>query len=299
MRVDAFEPDEEECSKQQKASPENVHFWPVGLAGQTSSRKFYVQNRTTGSSLYPPTETLSRYTFSKDGGLKAVIDVDCMSFSDYIRKYERPSPNLIKLDTGGSELEIMESLDDSYWSELYCIQCEVGFQEFYKGQPYFSAVDQFIQSKGFYLADLHPHRSYRCQKDEQFYYLKNELGYAIGSPRLSAELVEGEALYFRIPDEDYLFANRERFFKFMLILVIYLYFDLALWMADESIQRGLLSQEEVRRLKSDLIALAPRPKYWERVGKGPNRLRKWLLKRFKFRPDVYKAFWLTRTWPNQ
>ena len=299
MRVDAFEPDAEDCAKEQERSPENVRFIPVALAGETTRRKFYVLNRLTGSSLYPPTEVLNRYTYSGYGALKSVIDVECTSFSDYIRQYERPAPNLIKIDTQGAELEIMESLDEPYWPELYAVQCEVSFQEFHKGMPYFADFDKFMRDKGFYLADLHSHRSYRCQNDEQFYYLKNELGYAVGSPQISAELVEGEALYFRQPDEDYLYANRERFFKFMLILIIYKYYDLALWMADEAVNRGLLSADETSRLKQDLVAVAPRPKYWEKMGKGPNRLRKWLLKRFKFRPDVYKAFWLTRTWPNQ
>jgi FkbM family methyltransferase len=299
MTVDAFEPDEAECDKQQKTSPDNVRFVPVGLAQNTEKRTLYVLNTATGSSLYPTKPALSRYTPSSYAGLKSTVEVDCLSFSDYIRQFKRCPPNLIKLDTQGTELEILQSIEDAHWDELYAVQCEVGFQELYEGQPMFTAIDSFMRDKGFYLADLHTNRSYRCHQDEAAYYLKHKLGYAIASPRLSAELVEGEALYFRSPDEDYLYSGRERFFKFMAILAVYRYFDLALWMADEAVTRQLLPRDEADQLKQDIIRLAPRPRFWERTSKGANRLRKWLQKRFQFRPEVYRVFWLTRTWPDQ
>ena len=85
---------------------------------------------------------------------------------DFLAEYRRPIPALMKLDTQGTELEILSSLLDAQLEELLCVETEVEFLELYQGQPTFGDVDGFMREQGFRLLDLRTHRSYRNANDE-------------------------------------------------------------------------------------------------------------------------------------
>ncbi len=56
----------------------------------------------------------------------------------------------IKVDTQGSELEILEGAKETLRS-VNLIEIEVTFNPKYDGQPLFAEVDQFLRSQGFVL----------------------------------------------------------------------------------------------------------------------------------------------------
>jgi len=58
--------------------------------------------------------------------------------------------DLLKLDIQGAELMVLENAVTALKSALF-IQTEVEFMPFYKGQPLFSDVDQFLRKHGFVL----------------------------------------------------------------------------------------------------------------------------------------------------
>ena len=162
MEVDCFEPDASECAARQRDSPPNVRWFPVALAGTTGRRKFYVLNRPTGSSLYAPNNpVILEYSGRSYAGVRRVIDVDCTSLADFLVEHQRPVPVLMKLDTQGTELEILSSLSAAQLEGLGVVELEVEFLELYKGQPTFGDVHNFMQGHVFRLLDLRTHRSYR------------------------------------------------------------------------------------------------------------------------------------------
>ena len=96
LEVDCFEPDAEECALRQRDSPPNLHWYPVAVAGSTGRREFYVLNRATGSSLYPPNdEVILEYSGRSYAGVRRVVQVDCMSPGDFLAEYRRPLPSLM------------------------------------------------------------------------------------------------------------------------------------------------------------------------------------------------------------
>ena len=107
---------------------------PGRACGATGLRRFYVLNRATGSSLYPPNDpVILEYSGRSYAGVRRVIEVGCLSLADFLAEHRRPMPSLMKLDTQGTELEILSSLSRAQLEGLLCVELEVEFVELYKG----------------------------------------------------------------------------------------------------------------------------------------------------------------------
>lgn len=297
MDVDCFEPDARECAARALNSPPNMHWYPVALAGETGRRPFHVLNRTTGSSLFPPNDpVILEYSGQSYAGVRRVIDVDCLSLADFLAAHRRPVPVLMKLDTQGSELEILSSLNASQLEEVLCVEVEVEFLELYKGQPLFGDVHAFMQGHGFRLLDLRTHRSYRNAKDEPLHYLRKHLNTAAGSASLSAELVAGDALYIRDASLQAPATTSVGLVTLLCVLRLYGFYDLAFWVAEKAARDGSISAAEAKALARDVAHGAPRPGLAERAGVAGavTRRLQWVLGY-----DDHEAFWTRRRWPNQ
>jgi FkbM family methyltransferase len=260
LDVDCFEPDARECARRQRDSPSNLHWYPIALAGTTGRREFYVLNRATGSSLYPPNdEVILEYSGRAYAGVRRVVEVDCMSLPDFLTEHQRPTPSLMKLDTQGTELEILSSLTPRQLEGLLCVEVEVEFLELYKGQPTFGELHAFMQRNGFRLLDLRTHRSYRNAEDESYHYIRKYLNTGAGSAALSAELVAGDALY--VPE---LFlrnppASKHTLVSFLCLLRMYGFYDLAFWLVERAGRERAISPSETQALAQDIAKGAPRP----------------------------------------
>ena len=298
LSVDAFEPDEEECARQQAASP-GINWFPVALAGTTGPRPFYVLNRSTGSSLYPPNaEVLGRYATTAYHGVRTVREVECSSLADFLDRYERPVPRLLKLDTQGSELEILRSLRDEQWEQVLWIETEVEFAELYEDQPLFCDVNAELTARGFELLDLRTHRAYHVAGEVENGHLRRELRAAVGSPRLSARLVAGDALYARPLDHPSVTGSRQAMAAYLLAALVYKYHDLAFELLARPSARTLFDEPEIESLRRDVRRTSPRPRPWERAGAPFDLARK---VRAKLLPGTVgrQVFWTRRTWPDQ
>jgi FkbM family methyltransferase len=297
MEVDCFEPDAAECASLQRASAPNVHWFPVAVAGSSGRRPFYVLNRATGSSLYPPNDpVILEYSGRSYAGVRKVIDVDCVALNDFLVEYRRPAPMLMKLDTQGTELEILSSLTTEQMSTLLCVELEVEFLELYQDQPTFADVHAFMVGRGFRLLDLRTHRSYRNAQDQPFHYLRKYLNTAAGSAALSAELVAGDALYFRAGVLERASDTAAHLIPALCILRLYGYYDLAFWLIDKARNDKSISPSEAKDLVRDIAAGAPRPKLSQRAGVAGAATRRIL---WAFGYDDHEVFWTRRKWPNQ
>jgi FkbM family methyltransferase len=297
MEVDCFEPDEDECALRQRDSPPNVHWFPVALAGSSGPRPFYVLNRPTGSSLFPPNDpVILEYSGRSYAEVRQVIEVDCRSLSDFLDEYRRPVPALMKLDTQGTELEILSSLTATQMEAVACIETEVEFVELYRGQPVFHDIDTFMRERGFRLLDLRTHRSYRNADDQPHHFLRKYLHTAAGSAALSAELVAGDALYFRESALQPAAGSTTDLIRNLCLLRLYRFYDLALWLVERAAREQVLGPSESVALIRDITAGAPRPTLAQRAGRAGDAVRRglWVIGR-----DDREVFWTRRRWPDQ
>jgi FkbM family methyltransferase len=297
LEVDCFEPDAKECALRQRESPPNLHWFPVALAGRTGRREFYVLNRSTGSSLYPPNDpVILEYSGRSYAGVRRVTEVDCLSLADFLAEHRRPMPTLMKLDTQGTELEILSSLAAHQLEGLLCVEVEVEFLELYKGQPTFSDVHGFMRDGGFRMLDLRTHRSYRNANDEPLHYLRKYLDTAAGTSALSAELVAGDALYVREAFVHAALESRGRLVSYLCLLRMYGFYDLAFWLVEKAARESAVSASEARDIARDIAKGAPRPALSQRTGIAGHVTRRLL---WAIGYDDHEVFWTRRKWPNQ
>ena len=164
--VVGFEPNLDEHAKLEKNQSTNKNSWhslqylPLALGKIKTNRPFYIlKSEDLSSLLRPNINLLSEIDPSADltrWQIKTTSILDTVPLDEVQNRTGHPinQADFIKLDTQGSELEIMQSGDKYVLNSLVGIEVEVGFLEFYKDQPLFSDVDLFLRDRGFDLYRL-------------------------------------------------------------------------------------------------------------------------------------------------
>lgn len=308
MTIDAFEPDLDAIDRGYREK-DGVAWFPFGLAAQSGVLPFYLTGVASGSSLYPPNElVMPDYSKPHYWRVAEIRQLPFMAFSDFLAKYARPKPELMKLDTQGSELDILRSLKDGDWRNALAVETEVEFVELYKGQPLFRDVDAFMAEKGFELVDMRTHRAYVHREGRTDFYIRRDLNFARPRSDFSARLLAGDALYVR-RFEGGVPPNGSGVRKLALIYCIYRFFDQALALCEKATASGVLTPEAGNVLKADILSAAPRARAHERTDgmlrramTGVRHVWARIASAFGHRPaprGIYRAGWSLRAWPDQ
>jgi FkbM family methyltransferase len=300
--IDAFDPDIDAEDKGYKKE-NNVTWFSSGLAGKTGESKFYITNIPSGSSLYQPNPiTLSKYSPHRYWKIREVKDLFFMSFDDFLTKNKRNAPDLVKLDTQGSELDILQSLKKKQLLEILAIEVEVEFLELYCKQPLFRDIDKYLSLNGFELFDLRTHRSYRCIDEDRGKYSKEHFKISSFPESFSAKIIAGDAIYIKKLSGKAA-KDKVKILKIIKILIIYNFFDESLALVYENFEKGIFNKDEKNKYIDEIKVLAPN---FSNIHKKNSLLRKFLLllriilKKFiTIRGKGSLKGWSKRVWPNQ
>ena len=168
VRVIGFEPDPEECrrlnlstNKSEKTLVDAKYF-PVALAGERGPRTLYLFNDRRLSSFFLPNKRwLKRFPLDKLLGKKAFevvsqVELECLTLDEFDAEHLAGKADYIKLDTQGSELEILQG-GSRVLGNVFAVCTEVEFGAIYNNQPLFADIDSFLRREGFTLFDLNRH----------------------------------------------------------------------------------------------------------------------------------------------
>lgn len=148
LDVIGFEPQPAECDRLNALALPGRRYLPYAVANG-KRRSFYVTNTGMTSSLLPPNTRLTEL-FNNLAELMKVVEIpliDTVRLDD-VAEIQGQGCDLLKLDTQGSEAEILEHGVETL-KKCLLVQTEVEFVPLYEGQPLFADVDQLLRSHGF------------------------------------------------------------------------------------------------------------------------------------------------------
>jgi FkbM family methyltransferase len=152
-----FEPDINECNRllgiERVVSPwANFQLESLALAEVTQEVSLHLLSEPNNHSLLPPNADFARrYNMVKwqqvGTTLLNAVSLDSVLFGSRVE--ENYWGEFIKLDTQGTEFEILKGATQTLNQRCVAIVAEVSFCELYKGQKLFSNVEQLLRDHGF------------------------------------------------------------------------------------------------------------------------------------------------------
>jgi FkbM family methyltransferase len=153
IKVIGFDPDEEECARLEKAEGADgrVSFVPAALGPRPGPVELHVTAEPACSSVYAPIPSLIRHrpdlACTEAAGTTMV---DMTTLDEWYETSGHDHVDVVKLDTQGSELGVLEGGTETLESVLM-LEIEVEFNPIYEAQPLFGDVDRFLRDRGFVL----------------------------------------------------------------------------------------------------------------------------------------------------
>jgi FkbM family methyltransferase len=160
-----FDPNKEECERLSSLpSPyKTVRYLPYAIDGDIHQAVLYLTESPACSSLLRPRHTwLRRFSYHNLFNETGQTSVDCVTL-DHLAEVEGLGADMIKMDTQGLELPILDSAT-RVLQNAFCIETETGFVENYVGETVAAQVDEFMRQRGFLLFDITIHRVGRANR---------------------------------------------------------------------------------------------------------------------------------------
>jgi len=153
--VVGFEPDEGEC--QRLLQSKNAKLWadfnvfPFALAEKTDEKTLHLLSADTNHSLLPPNPVfINRYNMQKNWTLVGKEKINTVTLDEVLlNQLPEFFADFIKLDTQGTEYEIIQGGLNTIGKQTTAIVCEVAFCELYQGQKLFSEVELLLREQQF------------------------------------------------------------------------------------------------------------------------------------------------------
>ena len=195
-----FEPEASECARlNSKCKSAEEEFVPLALGKETSKLPFYQAVEPGCSSIYRPKQSLiPKFYELKVLEVEAEVEVDVVALDAWAKNRKDLDVSFIKLDTQGSELDILRG-GQQVLQGCLGLEVEVQFMTMYEGAPDFADVDCFLREQGFVLWRLNNLCHYTSaptnltRSAQSTHYDGANVTSAVGCGRLTW----GDAIYFR------------------------------------------------------------------------------------------------------
>ena len=264
-----FEPDEAECQKQNRTSP-RIKMFPVALDETSGSKTFFTTESPDCGGFRKTNETfMRRFPNYINNKITGAVAIETSSFDQWAQTQIHTHYDFIKVDTEGSELQILRGARDSLTNKKCLgILTEVWIEPDVKqGSGYgLAALDDYLRNIGFRMFDIEISRyPVNALPMGELVFYRNPanpnqiLADAAPLRKVYGRVKTGDLLYFRDPIAEYSidreafekFWDADTLFRYLILLDLYNYRDVALEVL--SAFRKKFDQATVARLVEALL----------------------------------------------
>ena len=295
-QVTAFEPDQKAGEVWKiRYSDSAYRLIPHGLSLEGGVQTLYKLNSPTGSSLKKLSIPLSPYLEKNYCFPIEEKKVLTKTLEQALGEEGRSIVDGIKLDTQGTELDILKSLENGDIENIFFLETEIGCPGAYENAPSLGEWIEFMARRGFELYDLQPLRTplaeFRKNKS-----LWNDLNVLNGDASVSQRVWEVDALFINTKKLKRSILDKKQLVKACCSLCMYNFFLEALDLVDLAAEEKTISDEESltwrsairgihRNLSRDL--LESRLPFLAAIGEviGGRNQRRWCQYRFYQHPN--------------
>jgi len=167
LKVIGFEPDQEECDRLNGSCASNRKYLPVGLWSGEGTMNIHCADTGSCSSVHPPHfELLKKYHEKhwKPRVTKQVARVTCTTL-DKVMKDANLECDFLKIDTQGSEYEVLQGAQASLKTSIFGVLVETWTSEVHKGQHLTGDVLTMMADLGFALFDINVAAAWKRRHD--------------------------------------------------------------------------------------------------------------------------------------
>ncbi len=151
VRLIGFDADAAECQALRARSGEGVRYVAASLGAAPGRAELFLTREPACSSLYPPDpELIAERAELACTALVSTVEVELTTLDAWAAEAGIRSADVLKLDTQGSELDILRGAERLLGS-VRALEIEVELNPIYRGQPLFGDVDRFLRERGFVL----------------------------------------------------------------------------------------------------------------------------------------------------
>jgi FkbM family methyltransferase len=241
-----FDPREPAASGQLGRGQTRVY--AVALGATTGEAVLHVTALANMSSVLEPNRPLIQ-TFRKKGAHAEVVERATVPVTtlDALAAADRFAPDVLKIDTQGSELQVIDGARGVLANSVVLAEVEVSFLRRYHGQALFDDIVAAMRGLGFELIELHRLKRYRA---------KNALGIAnigLGGGRRAGRIAYGDAIFLRT-EASLVARGGTALLKAILALVAYGKPDIAARLLDSG--RATLDPKQVAAMERGLAGIA-------------------------------------------
>jgi len=244
----ACEPDPEEAQElsvklEKENRWRNLTIIPEAISPNEGEATLYITKHQGLSSLLKPDYDLIRRFYNDPVfDIESTVNIPTISLYHAADRYDFQDACFLKIDTQGTELDILKSGRQFVEENVLAVYIEMEFQPFYIGQPLFSDVDSYLKSLGFSLFDLNRVLMRRASHQSNLYSRR--------------QVVWAHVLYFKEPesilngsDDDKVLLNVTRLLGFALAFE---HFDVALELVTSARSSMLISNAYGLQVKKDV-----------------------------------------------
>ncbi len=224
-----FEPGLESFKELEMCSEEHSIIFNSALSDSKKEVNFNICRWHQASSIYEPNfNIIKNYPNPERFEVIDRITMEADSLSNLLSSKNVKSLDFLKIDTQGSELEILKGAGN-YIDSVIGVEVEVEFVELYKNQPLFDEVHAFLLDHGLTLIDL-----------KRSFWSRDNISDKKG------QLIFADGLYFRRP-ESILETNlsEERVLKAISVYLAYGYSDFAYFISNEALHNRIISKDQM------------------------------------------------------